>query len=179
MRTFCVAVCTLLIALLSACASMTPEECRLSQWGDVGLRDGLAGEPLSRLSSLSKDCAEAKVAVDTPAYLQGRSQGLLTYCRMDNAAALGLAGKYYQGVCPASVDAEFRRRFGLGREVFDARQQLNSLDGRRPGLERRLNDAKGDDDKRRLRNELSDLDASLRRGRDRVRDAEWQFDRLR
>jgi Protein of unknown function (DUF2799) len=179
MRVLYVTVCGVLIALLGACAAMTPEECRQSQWGDVGLRDGLAGEPLSRLNQLSKDCAEAKVAVDTPAYLQGRDRGLSTYCRIDNAPALGLAGKSYQGVCPAGVHGEFRRRFELGREVYEARQQLRSQDSRRAGLERRLSEAKSDEDKRRLRNELSELDSSLRRNRDRVRDAEWQFDRMR
>ena len=179
MRGLYLAVCGVLIALLSSCAAMTPEECKQSQWGDVGLRDGLAGEPLSRLNLLSKDCAEAKVAVDTPAYLQGRDRGLLTYCRLDNAPALGLAGKPYQGVCPGGVDVEFRRRFELGREVYESRQQLRNQDSRRVGLERRLSEAKSDEDKRRLRNELSELDASLRRSRDRLRDAEWQFDRMR
>lgn len=168
-----------LLALLSGCATMSTEECKVARWGEVGLRDGLAGEPLSRLNSLSKDCAEAKVRVDTQAYLQGRDQGLLTYCRMDNAVRLGLDGKGYQGVCPAGIDGEFRRRYSVGREVFDARSQVRSLDSRRVDLERRLRDAKNDDDRRRLRNELSDNDYALRRARDRARDAEWTLDRLR
>ena len=158
---------------------MTVEECKVARWGEVGLRDGLAGEPLSRLNDLVKDCAEAKVAVDTPAYLQGRDQGLITYCQLDNAGRQGLAGKTYQGACPARIDGEFRRRFGLGREVYDANQQVRNLDGRRVDLENRLRSAGNDDARKKLRDELSDLDRNLRRARDRVRDAEWAFDRAR
>lgn len=168
-----------LLVLLSGCATMTSEECKVARWGEVGLRDGLAGEPLSKLNDISKDCAEAKVSVDTPAYLQGRDQGLLTYCRIDNAVRLGLDGKAYQGVCPVGIDGEFRRRYAVGHEVYDARAQVRSLDSRRTDLERRLRDSKNDDDKRRVRNELSDNDYALRRARDRARDAEATLDRLR
>ena len=168
-----------LLVLLGGCAAMTVEECKVARWGEVGLRDGLAGEPLGKLNALVKDCAEAHVAVDTPTYLQGRDQGLLTYCRLDNAPRQGLAGKTYSGACPASIDGEFYRRFAIGREVYDANQQMRGLDGRRVDLENRLRATKEDDAKRRLREDLSDLDRTMRRARDRVRDAEFTLDRLR
>ncbi|MBK7656368.1 MAG: DUF2799 domain-containing protein [Betaproteobacteria bacterium] len=168
-----------MLLAMGGCTTMSVEECKVARWGEVGLRDGLAGQPLSKLDDLSKDCAEAKVTVDTNAYLQGRDQGLITYCRPSNAVKLGLEGKYYQGACPASIDADFRRRYGVGREVYDSREQVRNLDSRRMGLERQLRDAQKDDDRRKYRNELSDLDYSLRRARDRVRDAEWALDRMR
>lgn len=169
----------LLVAGLAGCASMTPEECKVARWGEVGLRDGLAGAPLSRLNDIVKDCAEAKVAVNTPAYLQGRDQGLVSYCRIENASQIGLNGGSYGGVCPAAIDGEFRRRFGLGREVYDARAQVRSLDSRRVDLESRLRSATTDEARKRIRDELSDLDRTMRRARDRVRDAEWALDRWR
>ena len=46
-------------------------------------------------------------------------------------------------------------------------------------LEDRLGDAKTDEERRRWREELRDLDYDQRRARDRVRDAEWTLDRLR
>ena len=170
---------SLVLVLISACTTMSVEECKVARWGEVGLRDGLAGQPLSKLNDLSKDCAEAKVTVDTNAYLQGRDQGLITYCRPDNAVKLGLEGKTYYGACPASIDGDFRRRFSVGREVYDSREQVRSLDSRRMTLERQLRDAQKDDDRRKYRNELSDLDYSLRRARDRARDAEYSLSRLR
>jgi hypothetical protein len=158
---------------------MDVNECKLANWRDVGLRDGLAGAQLSLLDTRVKDCAKAQVAVDTQSFLRGRNQGLASYCRVENAVGLGLDGKQYQGVCPAGIDVEFRRRVQIGRDVRDLRDELSSLDRRREPLEKRLREAKGDDERRKIRNELGDLDRDLSRARDCLRDAEWQLDRLR
>ena len=173
-------IITLALCLwLTGCATMTPNECKAANWGEVGLRDGLAGAALSVLNDRVKDCAEAQVPVDTPRYLQGREQGLLQFCRIENAAPLGLDGKSYDGVCPATMDAEFRRRFKAGRDVHVARNELRSLESRRGTGEERLRSAANDDDRRRARDALRELDSDMRRARDRVRDAEWVLDRLR
>ncbi len=158
---------------------MSADECRTANWRDVGLRDGLAGQPLAMLDQRTKACAEAGVTANAPLYLQGRNQGLPEYCRLDNAARLGLQGKTYHGVCAAGIDGEFRRRHALGLEVYRARASLRSMDQRRRTLEDRLADARTDEDRRRWREELRDLDHDQRRARDRVRDAEWALDRLR
>lgn len=158
---------------------MSPNECRSADWRGVGLRDGLAGEPLSMLDRRTKDCAEAGVAVNTPLYLDGRNQGLPQYCQLDNAARLGLDGKTYNGVCAPGIDGEFRRRHAVGYEVNQSRNALRDLDRRRRDLEDKLSKAKNDDERKRAREDLRDLDFSLRRARDRVRDAEWAYDRLR
>ena len=168
-----------LLAMLRACATMSASECRTASWRDVGLRDGLAGEPLGLLDRRTRACAEAGVAVNVPLYLEGRNQGLPDYCRLDNAARQGLAGKTYHGVCAPGIDAEFRRRHQLGLDVYRARTELYSQDQRRRALEDRLADARTDDERRRWRDELRDLDHSQRRARDRLRDAEWALDRLR
>ncbi len=168
-----------LSALLSGCATMSADECKVANWSDVGLRDGLEGAALSKLDYRVKDCAEAKVAVDTPRYLQGRQQGLLQFCNLENAAPLGLNGGSYSGVCPVGIDGEFRRRFRLGRDVFDARQTVRNLEGNINGAEDRLRAAPNDEERRRAREALRDLDFEIRRARDRQRDAERALDRLR
>lgn len=167
------------LALLQACSTMSADECRTANWRDVGLRDGLAGEPLALLDRRTKACAEAGVTANAPLYLQGRNQGLPEYCRLDNAARQGLQGKSYHGVCAAGIDAEFRRRHAMGLEVYRARADLRSMDQRRRTLEDRLAEARTDEERRRRREELRDLDHDQRRARDRVRDAEWALDRLR
>lgn len=177
-------VLRLLIALavcawLAGCTTMSADECRVANWGDVGLRDGLEGKALSVLNDRVKDCSEAKVAVDTPRYLQGRDQGLLQFCRIENAVPLGLNGKSYNGVCPPGIDPEFRRRYQAGRDVFSARTDLRSLESRRSAAEERLRSAGTDDDRRRARDELRDLDYDVVRTRDRLRDSERALGRLR
>ena len=166
-------------ALLNGCATMTADECKVANWSDVGLRDGVDGAALSRLDDRVKDCAQAKVAVDTARYLQGREQGLLQYCRIENATPLGLSGKRYDGVCPAPIDGEFRRRLRLGRDVHDARVAARSLEANIGAAEERLRAAPNDEDRRRAREALRDLDSDIRRARDRQRDAERALDRLR
>lgn len=165
--------------LIGGCATMSPQECKVADWRDLGLRDGLAGEPLSQLDERVKDCAEAGVTADAAAYRQGRQQGLQSYCQLDNAVRLGLDGKSYQGVCPAAVDAEFRRRRDRGYEVYSARKELGNLESRRRDLEKRLREAKTDQERSKTRDELSELDRRYGRERDRLRDAEWALDRLR
>lgn len=165
--------------LLGGCATMSPEECQTADWRDVGLRDGLQGLPLSHLDERIGDCAEAGVTVNGALYRQGRQEGLQSYCQPDNATRLGLDGQDYRGVCPASVDAEFRRRHGVAREVHAARKELRDLDTRRDELEKRLREARDDKERSRARDDLYELDRRYRRARDRVRDAEWALDRLR
>ena len=169
----------ILACLLGGCATMSADECKVANWSEVGLRDGLDGAALSRLDYRVKDCAEAKVAVDTQRYLQGRDQGLLQFCHLEKAAPLGLGGGSYNGVCPVGIDGEFRRRYRLGRDVFDARQNVRNLEGNINGAEERLRAAPNDEERRRAREALRDLDFEIRRARDRQRDTERALDRLR
>lgn len=191
-----------LIALsLAGCATMSPEECRFANWGDVGQRDGLAGKSLALLNTRVGDCAENNVRVDTAAYLKGRETGLQSFCRLDNAVQLGLHGGSYEGVCPAHIDAQFRHGFLLGYQVYATHAEVGRIDNRIQSLEQRLRmlerdedhrlrEADQDDERRRIRREsddqrrhirgeLRDLDRQLHRARDAMRDAEWQLDRLR
>ena len=185
---------------LSSCAVMSPQECQTANWRDVGLVDGLAGKPLAMLNTRSGDCAEANVRIDTPAYLKGREHGLQTYCRIDNATRVGIRGESYHGVCPPMVDEEFRYRHRLGYDVYQLREEVARLGNRSESLERRLRSKEKDhekhldaaskdderkrlrhehdDERRRVRKELKELDDSLRRARDRLRDAEWALDRM-
>lgn len=188
-------IALILSLLIGGCATMSPEECRRANWRDVGLRDGLDGSPLALLGERTSDCAEAKVTVDSVAYLNGRDTGLKTFCRVENAVPLGLNGGTYHGVCPPQLDEEFRRRYAIGHNVFVWRNELAQIGSRMQSLEmrlfsvgreedRRARDGKADDDRRRIRreadderrrirNELRDLDFALLRAREQLRAAEW------
>ena len=192
----------LLIALtLASCATMSPQECKFANWGEVGLRDGLEGQSLGLFNTRVSDCAEAGVRVDGNAYLKGRDSGLRSYCRLENAVQLGLNGGSYEGVCPAQIDGEFRRRFQTGYNVYASHAEVARLENRMQSLEqrlrkldrdedKRLRDANKEDDRRRIRrdidderhrtrDELRDLDRALYRAREAVRHAEWTLSQLR
>jgi hypothetical protein len=171
----------LVAAVLGGCAAMSEDECRQAHlqrnWHDVGLRDGMAGQAASLLDERVKSCAKVSVPVDTARYLTGREQGLQSYCRLEQAASLGLAGQWYHGVCPAGMDSEFRRRFALGRQVYEARQSLDAEARRRWSLEQGLQSAKSDDEKRHARRLLTDHDFAMMRARSALQRAEWELDR--
>jgi hypothetical protein len=190
-----------LAALMAGCETMTADECKYANWSDIGMRDGLAGQPVSLLGERVKDCTKAGTPVDTARYMAGREQGLRSFCHLENAVPLGLSGKSYAGVCPALVDIEFRRRYRAGYAVHELRSKLSDLDARGERLQHKLHEADKDedqqlkasdkDDERKrirkefdgrrhdLRKELSELDRATRNTRDALRDAEYSLDNLR
>lgn len=195
-------VAALLVAtLLSGCDTMTPDECKSANWNDIGMRDGLAGKTMSVLNDHAKSCSKAGTAVDSANYIAGRERGLRTFCRLENAAPLGLNGSAYAGVCPAPLDFEFRRRHQAGYAVYTLRSQVDGLDSRGERLQRRLREADKDeakqlaasdkdderkrirrefDERRRdVRNELRDIDRNLQGTRDALRSAEYSLDTMR
>jgi hypothetical protein len=164
---------------LAGCATMSADQCRVADWGVVGLRDGQGGAPLSLLDDRTKDCAKAGVQVGSVQYLQGREVGLQAYCQIGNAVRQGLSGHGYEGVCPVAIDGEFRRRWQMGMNVYHARSDLAAQESRRRSLELYLRDAQHDDERFRIRNELRDLDWRMQSARDYLRNAEWALERLR
>lgn len=190
-----------LAMLMASCATMSPEECQLAQWREVGQRDGARGEPLSVLSSRMEDCAKVDVVVDAQAYNDGRAVGLGSYCRIENAVPVGLSGASYAGVCPPAVDPAFVYRYQVARAVYVLRNEVRSLDSRTEFLERRMRDLNRseedrlrsttsdversrihrelDDQRSVVRNELFDTDHRIRRKRDELRSAEFDLSNLR
>lgn len=179
---------------LSACAVMSPQECKQANWRDVGLTDGLAGKPLGLFEERRGDCAEANVQADTQAYLKGREQGLKTYCRLDNALEMGLRGQPYEGVCPPAITPEFTRRHRIGWDIFQLNSEIDQLSRRAESLqqqrhhegheyERQIRMARNDGERWRIRQEfdrrmshieadLHDIDRHLMRATQYLQNAE-------
>ena len=186
---------------LASCAVMSPQECKLANWREIGLIDGMAGKPMHIFEERRGDCAEANVTADTHDYLVGREQGLRTYCQMSNALQIGLRGESYQGVCPAAIDSEFRRRHDIGYDVHRLRGVLAQLESRHAALEKGLRSkkielekhanelGKNDDFKRQYRefeaqerrmlDEQRDIARNKNRVVDQLRQAEWASSQLR
>jgi len=117
---------------------MSPKECQIANWHDVGQADGMLGKNLRFLNQRRSDCAEANIPIDQAAYLKGREQGLKTYCQLGNAALVGLRGEVYEGVCPPAMDQEFRRRYTVGFDVHRFEDEIARLQYRLASLEERF-----------------------------------------
>lgn len=165
------------VLVLGGCASMSPEECRSADWYDVGQHDGQSGRSRSNIESHAKACGEVHISPDRGLYQKGWARGIVSYCTPQNGMEVGRRGGSYSGSCPAELDPAFRERYRLGREVYDAQQEINRLDSDSRTQERKLKDAKNDDAKRQARRELRDIDDRQRRARDRLYDAERRANR--
>ncbi len=162
-------------ALLGACASMSPEECRTADWYEQGMRDGANGEPRSRLDAHREACGKVGVVPNIEQYRDGRAIGIRKYCTADNGLQQGRKGSTYQNVCPPELESRFLDRYNAGYRVYQAQQRLEQLDRESQNKQRELSKAKDDDARARLRRELKDLDRRLYHARDDVYAAERQL----
>ncbi len=133
---------------LVSCSTMSPKECQLANWRDIGQTDGMAGKTLALFNERRSDCAEANVQADQKAYLSGREQGLKTYCQLGNAPQVGLRGETYEGVCPPAVDQEFRRRHRIGFDIHRFNVEIGRLKMRHDSLEQHYQRNRYEFDKR-------------------------------
>lgn len=113
---------------LSACASMSSEECVSSDWTAVGYEDGSRGYSSDRFGSHRKACAKHGITADFPAYQQGRSAGLVEFCQPARGFNLGASGGNYNGVCPHDQEAGFLDAYRVGQQLYTLRSNVNSAD---------------------------------------------------
>ena len=125
---------------LSGCASMSADECTMSDWRTIGFEDGAQGYTADRLGNHRKACAKHGVAPDFDAYQTGRSEGLRQYCQPSRGFNLGAGGGRYNGVCPGDMEPDFVDAFNTGHQLYNLRSSVNSanyqISAKRSELER-------------------------------------------
>ncbi len=167
------------VLMVTGCATLSREQCQRGDWYSIGMADGQAGEPVSRLDRHVRACSQYGIAVNDQQYRQGRTQGLVDYCQLDNAFDTGLRGVRYQGVCPPAIDALFDRYNWAAYNVYQIRKEINEVEDQIRYRENRLYDRSlSDDDRRQLRYTLRDLDIRRDRLRYERYRAERYLDRL-
>lgn len=125
---------------LSGCASMSAEECAISDWRTIGFEDGSMGYTSARIGEHRKACAKHGVAPDFDAYQAGRSEGLRQFCQPSRGFNLGASGGRYNGVCPGDLEPDFVDAFNSGHRLHSLRSNVNSatyqINAKRAELER-------------------------------------------
>lgn len=125
----------LLIALLalSACETISKEECLAADWYSIGVEDGSKGESMSRIGAYRKDCAEVGVSPDATKYGEGRTVGLESFCTYDRGYNEGKKSSSKTSVCPpGQMQGEFMQGYNAGHYIYEVKQNIR-------GLERELN----------------------------------------
>ena len=148
---------------LSGCATMSAEECAVSDWRTIGYEDGAMGYSADRISNHRKACAKHGVAPDFEAYQTGRSEGLRQFCQPSRGFNLGASGGRYNGVCPSDLEPDFVDAFNTGHKLYNLQANVNQanyqINAREDELER---------NKARIRQIEADLISSETSGEERI-----------
>lgn len=148
---------------LSACATLTKSECLTSDWEQIGISDGRAGLPVSRLAEHSDACSKHGVVPDTARYHAGRDRGLSLYCTLDSAFMQGMADNDYLDVCPNESHAGFAVVHHAARQVALLDNKISDADGRISTLIFELSKAGlSAEDIQSRQNELNGLNRDIR-----------------
>jgi hypothetical protein len=126
--------------VVSGCASMSGDECAMSDWHTIGFEDGAQGFTAERLGNHRKACAKHGVAPDFEQYKAGRTEGLRQFCQPSRGFSLGANGGRYNGVCPADMEIDFVDAYNSGHQLYTLRSAVNSasyqINNKRAELER-------------------------------------------
>lgn len=123
---------------LGGCASMSGDECVMSDWHAIGFEDGSRGYTADRLGNHRKACAKHGVAPNFDAYQAGRAEGLHEFCQPSRGFNLGASGTRYNGVCPASTEPRFLDAYNSGYHLYNLRANVNAANGRINSKKREL-----------------------------------------
>ncbi len=110
--------------LLSACTTISKDQCEIGNWDGLGYSDGVKGRASDRFEQYNETCAKYNVRVNLDMWLQGYNRGLLLYCTADHGAWVGQNGSTYNDVCSGPAGRDFSTGYHAGRQVFLARQSL-------------------------------------------------------
>ncbi len=113
------------IYLLSACATLTKQECMVGDWQAIGYNDGVAGYYSDRLASHAKACAKTSVTPDYRLWERGRQLGLKQYCTVTSAYNVGRRGRKLNNVCPIALASSLQVANQKGLDYYTLDNQLD------------------------------------------------------
>lgn len=138
-RPFRAALAAVFAALtVAGCATLDADQCRAGDWTQIGYRDGSVGNATEILAQHEKACREYGVTPNAQLWKSGYDRGVLAYCTPDRGFDEGTRNATYRGVCPPHLEPYFLQRYGMGREIWKARDYLSSVDRDISSLENEL-----------------------------------------
>lgn len=126
---------------LSGCATMSADECVMSDWHTIGFEDGANGYTADALGNRRKSCAKHGVAPEFEAYQAGREEGLKQYCQPSRGFSLGASGAGYNGVCPGYMEADFVDAYNSGNKLYTLQTSVTQATSQIAAKERELDTA--------------------------------------
>jgi len=116
-----------LSAMLSACTTLSREECSSGDWYKIGVQDGTDGRPAERFDRHVKACGREGKASDREQYLTGREKGLISYCTTVRGYREGELGQKYYDVCPQLSVSQFQTGYQLGGRIRQLESRISDV----------------------------------------------------
>lgn len=114
---------------LTACATLSENECRAGNWYAIGKNDGAQGRPVSFLAQHAKACIDYGITPDRAAWARGRADGVPLYCTPSNAFKEGRRGKHLSPVCPATDLSVLERANQRGLRLNRIELEIREIEG--------------------------------------------------
>ncbi len=106
------------IIFVTGCASVSKEDCLVTDWFEIGRMDGMQGKPRTVFQNRAKPCLEHGISADRQAYYRGHDEGLRHYCTEQRGFELGRQGLAYRSVCPIDLEKGFRAGYQNGMRLY-------------------------------------------------------------
>jgi hypothetical protein len=122
------------LVVLSACATLSEDQCRLDNWYEVGVQDGAKGRPADFILQHAKACNQFGIAPKAGPWREGRTEGLKQYCTASNAYSVGRRGQRLAPVCSGdnlerlqTANERGLQWHDIQRRIRDAESQIASI----------------------------------------------------
>ncbi len=114
----------LVVSTLAACASLSPEECKIADWKKIGFNDAMQGTDM-RLVEHTQACAKVNVQPNQSLYQQGYDQGARQFCNYDKGFEFGKANRNVGSICARiGMSKEFNTGYVQGKQIYTLNQRL-------------------------------------------------------
>lgn len=163
---------SLLVLSLSGCESMSPSECKMADWHRRGYADGQRGENQNRIADYAEDCGKIGVQPNPMEYRRGWDSGIVQFCTPQNGWNQGLQGSSYkENACQGQAgNPQYSYYFKIGMDAYRTKGQIEKNNHEINRLQKRLDsvkpDAKADEERRKIREEMRYLDREQYKLRD-------------
>lgn len=110
---------------ITACASISEEQCLSGNWQELGYKDGSNGTNIDRVDEYADVCSEHGVTVNANLYSTGYKQGIQTYCTDTQGFRAGENGSSFNKACSGFTGYE--HAYSEGRVIYEIESEYAGL----------------------------------------------------
>ncbi|TLX48743.1 hypothetical protein C1E24_02415 [Pseudoalteromonas phenolica] len=110
------------LSLLIGCQSNTTQmACNASEseWYEFGQNSAITGKSVRIFDAFKQQCAKQLTPTAQKSYIDGFSDGLISYCTFDNGFKRGQEGLELNQSCPLEIRQEFEKGYKIGKKTRD------------------------------------------------------------